>query len=251
MRRWIRSLAVAGLLVALCAPSFADAATVRVAVAANFTEAAKAIAAAFAAKTGDTAELSFGSTGTLYTQISQNAPFEVFLAADDARPKKAVAEKLAVEGTVFTYAIGKIVLYSADPDRITGAETLKAGDFDRIAIANPMTAPYGAAAIAAMKALGVYDALEPKLVQGTNIAQTFQFVATGNAELGFVALAQVAGNESGSLWELPTDLHPPIRQDAVLLETGRDSQTAKAFLTFLKGPEAAAIIRRFGYDTGD
>lgn len=251
MRRWNRSLAVAGLFVALCVPSFAIAGTVRVAVAANFTEAAKAIAAAFAAKTGDTAELSFGSTGTLYTQISQNAPFAVFLAADDARPKKAVAEKLAVEGTVFTYAIGKIVLYSADPDRVAGAETLKAGNFDRIAIANPLTAPYGAAAVAAMRALGVYDALEPKFVRGTNIAQTFQFVQTGNAELGFVALAQVAGNESGSLFEVPADLYPPIRQDAVLLENGRDSKTAKAFVAFLKGPEAAAIIRRFGYDTGD
>jgi len=251
LRRWNRSLAVAGLFVALCVPSFAVAATVRVAVAANFTEAAKAIATAFAAKTGDTAELSFGSTGTLYTQISQNAPFAVFLAADDTRPKKAVAEKLGVPGTVFTYAIGKIVLYSADPDRITGAETLKAGDFGRIAIANPLTAPYGAAAVAAMRALGVYDALEPKFVQGTNIAQTFQFVETGNAELGFVALAQVADNENGSLWEVPADLYPPIRQDAVLLENGRDSKTAKAFLDFLKGPEAAAIIRQFGYDTGN
>lgn len=251
MRRWNRSLAFAGLCIALSAPSFAVAATVRVAVAANFTEAAGAIAAAFAAKTGDTAELSFGSTGMLYTQISQNAPFEVFLAADEERPDRAVAEKLGVPGTVFTYAIGRLALYSADPGRVTGAETLKAGDFDRIAIANPLTAPYGAAAVATMKSLGVYDALEPKLVRGTNIAQTFQFVATGNAELGFVALAQVADSESGSLWEVPAGLHTPIRQDAVLLENGRDSETAKAFLDFLKGPEAATIIRRFGYDTGD
>ena len=233
---------------AVSAPALAG--STNVAVAANFTEAAKEIAAAFEAKTGDKAELSFGSTGTLYTQISQNAPFEVFLAADDSRPNKAVEDKLAVKGSVFTYAIGKIVLYSADPGLVKDGATLKAGAFDKIAIANPKTAPYGTAAVEAITKLGVYDALKSKIVEGTNIAQTFQFVETGNAELGFVALSQIAGKEGGSRWDVPGDLYAPIRQDAVLLNTGKDSAAAKAFVDFLKGPEASAIIKKYGYGTG-
>ncbi|MCB8836630.1 molybdate ABC transporter substrate-binding protein [Aurantimonas sp. VKM B-3413] len=231
-------------------PLSAHAASTSVAVAANFTEAAKEIAEAFHEKTGDTAELSFGSTGTLYAQISQAAPFDVFLAADDVRPEKAVTEGYGVKGTTFTYAIGKIVLYSADPELVMGEATLEKGAFDRIAIANPKTAPYGAAAIEAMRALNVYDELQPKIVQGTNIAQTHQFVMTGNAELGFVALSQVAGTEAGSRWEVPADLYRPIRQDAVLLKTGADNEAAQAFIDFLKGPEAGKIIARYGYGTG-
>ena len=229
-------------------PAFA--ASTNVAVAANFTEAAKEIAAAFKAKTGDTAELSFGSTGTLFTQISQSAPFEVFLAADDSRPTKAVDDGLAVKGTQFTYAIGKIVLYSADPKLVKDGETLKNGEFDKLAIANPKTAPYGTDAIEAMRKLGVYDDLKSKIVEGTNIAQAFQFVETGNAELGIVALSQIAGKDGGSRWNVPSDLYTPIRQDAVLLDTGKESATAKAFIDFLKGPEAAVVIRKYGYDTG-
>ncbi|MCF1502262.1 molybdate ABC transporter substrate-binding protein [Afifella sp. H1R] len=227
----------------------AAAAETNVAVAANFTEAAKEIAAAFKEKTGDEAALSFGSTGQLYTQISQDAPFEVFLAADDERPAKAITEGYAVEGSDFTYAIGKIVLWSTDADLVTGEDTLTSGDFDKISIANPTTAPYGAAAVEAMKALGVYDDLEPKIVQGNNIAQAFQFVQTGNAELGFVALSQIAASDEGSRWEVPADLYTPIKQDAVLLKKGEESEAAKAFLDFLKGPEAGAIIEKYGYGT--
>ena len=218
-----------------------------VAVAANFTDAANEIAKVFKEKTGHEAVLSFGSTGQLYTQITQEAPFEVFLAADDERPNKAIEEGFAVPDSQFTYAIGTLVLWSQDPDLVQGEATLKSGDFTKIAIANPEAAPYGAAAVQIMKAIGVYDQLEPKLVQGNNISQTLQFVETGNAELGFVALAQVARNADGSRWVVPEDLHDAIRQDAVLLKTGKDSEAAKAFVEFLQGPEAAAIIKEFGY----
>ncbi len=228
----------------------AQAGQTNVAVAANFTDAAKEIAQAFKAKTGDEAVLSFGSTGQLYTQISQGAPFEVFLAADDERPKKAIAAGLAVPDSAFTYATGKIVLWSQDPKLVQGAATLKNGKFDRIAIANPAVAPYGTAAVQAMRALKVYEQLEPKIVQGNNIAQTYQFVETGNAELGFVALSQVANRAEGSRWIVPGDLYDTIRQDAVLLVNGADSDTAKAFVAFLKGPEAARIMQRYGYGTG-
>jgi molybdate transport system substrate-binding protein len=218
-----------------------------VAVAANFTDAANEIAKVFKEKTGHEAILSFGSTGQLYTQITQEAPFQVFLAADDERPAKAIEEGFAVPDSQFTYAIGTLVLWSQDPELVQGEETLKSGDFTKIAIANPEAAPYGAAAVQTMEALGVYDQLEPKLVQGNNISQTLQFVETGNAELGFIALAQVARNDEGSRWVVPEDLHDTIRQDAVLLKTGEDSEAAKAFVEFLQGPEATAIIKEFGY----
>jgi molybdate transport system substrate-binding protein len=228
----------------------AQAGQTNVAVAANFTNAAKEIAQAFEDKTGDDAVLSFGSTGQLYAQISQGAPFEVFLAADDERPRKAVNEGLAVKGSEFTYATGKIVLWSEDPKLVQGTVTLENGEFEKIAIANPTAAPYGAAAVQAMRALKLYDRLEPKIVQGNNIAQTYQFVETGNAELGFVALSQVANTAEGSRWLVPRDLYDTIRQDAVLLNNGADSEPAKAFLAFLKGPEAARIMERYGYGTG-
>jgi molybdate transport system substrate-binding protein len=234
---------------ALGTASAAHADETNVAVAANFTEAATEIAEAFQQKTGHEAILSVGSTGQFYTQITQDAPFEVFLAADDERPKKAEDEGLAVPGSRFTYAIGKIVLWSKNPDFVQGEGTLKNGDFAKIAIANPTAAPYGAAAVQAMQALGVYDRLEPKIVRGNNVAQTYQFVETGNAELGFVALSQVVSANEGSRWEVPADLYEPIRQDAVLLEKGADSEAAKAFIEFLRGPEAAPIIAKYGYGT--
>jgi molybdate transport system substrate-binding protein len=236
-----------GIALALGAALPAQAAQTNVAVAANFTDAATEIAQAFKAKTGHEAILSFGSTGQFYTQITQDAPFEVFLAADDERPTKAVDEGFAVPGSQFTYAIGKLVLWSKDPDLVQGAATLKSGDFTKISIANPEGAPYGAAAVQAMKSLGVYDQLAPKIVQGNNISQAFQFVQTGNAELGFVALAQVIDDQEGSRWDVTDDLYDPIKQDAVLLKNGADSEAARAFLEFLQGPEAEAIIARFGY----
>ncbi len=222
------------------------------AVAANFTEPANEIAAAFTAATGHTVTFSFGPAGQFYTQITQGAPFEVFLSADQARPEKAESEGFAVPGSRFTYATGKLVLWSADPALIDGTgAVLGKSDLAHVALADPAAAPYGAAAVEAMKALGVYDSLAPKLVTGKSISQTHQFVATGNAPVGFVALSQVIADDKGSRWMVPQDLYTPIRQDAVLLKTGETSEAARAFLDFLKTPEARAIIVRYGYITGE
>ena len=241
------------LFLALSAATFiagsAHADSVNVAVAANFTDAATEIAAAFAEATDHEAVLSFGASGQFYTQITQGAPFEIFLSTDDVRPAQAVTEGYGVDGSVFTYAIGQLVLYSIDEGRVTGPEALE-GDFQQISIANPETAPYGKAAVETMQALGVYDALQPKIVQGQNIGQAFQFVETGNAELGFVALGQVSQTEAGSRWIVPQEHYEEIRQDAVLLKTGEDSAAAAAFIDFLKGDEASAIIEKYGYALG-
>ncbi len=225
----------------------ASAADINVAVAANFTEPAKEIAAAFKQKTGHTAVLSFGASGPFYSQITQGAPFQVFLSADDARPKKLVEDGLAVSESRFTYAIGKLVLWSKTPNLVNGEATLKNASFAKLSICNPTAAPYGAAAVEAMKSIGVYEAMKPKLVEGASITQAYQFVETGNAELGFVALSQLAGNEAGSRWLVPQELYPPIRQDAVLLKSAADNEAARAFIGFLKGPEARAIIEKYGY----
>ena len=242
-------LAVLALATALSALP-ARAGEVKVAVAANFTQAVKDIGALFEAATGHKAILSFGSTGQLYTQISKGAPFEVFLAADRTRPEKAGAEGFAVASTRFTYATGRIVLYSKDPKLVEGPRTLTLGKFTKVAIANPVTAPYGAAAVAAMQALGAYDALKGKLVRGNNIAQTHQFVESGNAELGFVALSQIAGHDSGSRWIVPENLHSLIAQDAILLTAGKDNPAARAFLRFLGGAEANRVKEKLGYGVG-
>ena len=252
LHRSLHTLAAAALAVtsALALTTAARADEIKVAVAANFTQAMKEIGAQFEAKTGHKVIFSFGSTGQLYTQISQGAPYQVFLAADQKRPAKAVAADLAVKGSRFTYATGAIVLYSADKGLVTGADTLKAAKFAKIAIANPKTAPYGAAAMAAMKKLGVYDALKPKIVEGNNIAQTFQFVKSGNAELGFVALSQVARSNAGSRWVVPADLYATIAQDAVLLKAGEHSAAARAFLIFLGGKAANGVKTKYGYGAG-
>lgn len=238
---------VVGLAIAAAFGGHAVAAQTNVAVAANFTEPAKEIAAAFKQKTGHEAVLSFGASGQFYTQIVQDAPFQILLSADDERPKKLVSDGLGVAESRFTYAIGKLVLWSKSPDLVKGEATLKAGGFAKLSIANPTAAPYGAAAIETMKALGVYDALQPKIVQGNSIAQAFQFIDTGNAELGFVALSQLAGNTAGSRWLVPENLYAPILQDAVLLKKGASNEAATAFMTFLKGPEARAVIEKYGY----
>lgn len=224
-----------------------QAAETHVAVAANFTEAAKELAAAFKTKTGDEAVLSFGSSGQLYTQITQAAPFDILLSADDERPRKAVAEGFGVEGSTFTYAVGKLVLWSKDAALVSGAETLQAGHFNTLSIANPTAAPYGAAAIETLKHLKLYDTLQGKIVQGSSISQAYQFVETGNAELGFVALAQLAGVSGGSRWLVPQEDYTPIRQDAVLLKSAAANPVATAFLAFLKSDEGHAIIARYGY----
>jgi molybdate transport system substrate-binding protein len=237
----------AGLCVIALACGAAFAGETHVAVAANFTDAAKEMAAAFKQKTGHDAVLSFGSSGQFYTQISQDAPFEILLSADEERPKKLIADGLAVADSRFTYAIGKLVLWSRDPKLVTGEETLKNAAFSKLSITNPVAAPYGAAAVETMKSLKLYDMLKPKLVEGANITQAFQFVATGNADLGFVALSQLTGTDAGSRWMVPQNLYAPIRQDAVLLKKGADNAASTGFMTFLKGPEAAAIIAKYGY----
>lgn len=233
---------------ALAGAGAAHAGDTNVAVAANFTEPAKEIAQRFASKTRHRAALSFGATGQFYTQITQAAPFQVFLSADQATPKKLVDDGFAVADSLFTYAIGKLVLFSANAALVTGEQTLRDAQFNKIAIADPATAPYGAAAVAAMKALGVYDALAGRIVQGSNIAQAYQFVDTGNAELGFVALSQVIGRPGGSRWVVPANLYSAIRQDAVLLRSGADNEAAEAFLEFMKGAEAAKVIEKYGYE---
>ena len=237
------------ILIALAAAAPGHAAETIVAVAANFTEPAKEIAAAFTKATGDTAVLSFGASGAFYTQISHGAPFEVFLSADAERPKKAEAEGFAVPGSRFTYAVGRLVLYSATPGLVDAkGAVLKGGGFAHLAIADPAAAPYGQAAVETLKALKLYDTLAPKIVQGSSITQAYQFVATGAAELGFVAASQVVTVTGGSRWLVPEADHAPIVQDAVLLKTGAANPAAAKFMTFLKGAEAVAIIKRYGYE---
>jgi molybdate transport system substrate-binding protein len=248
----VRRLIVAAFisLWAVGAPTSVLAEEVTVAVAANFTEPAKEIAAAFEKASGDKVTLSFGSSGQFYTQIANGAPFEVLLSADADRPTKAEQAGLAVAGTRFTYAVGRLVLWSptAGLDDAHGA-VLRGGGFSKLAIADPAAAPYGLAAIQTLKALSIYDQVKPKIVQGSSIAQAFEFVKTGNAELGFVALSQVIAETGGSRWLVPESDHEPITQQAVLLKPGATSKGARGFLTFLKGAQATAIIRRFGYAT--
>ncbi|RYU60550.1 molybdate ABC transporter substrate-binding protein [Methylolobus aquaticus] len=239
------------LLASLTFGAEALAATVQVAVASNFAGPMELIAAAFEKSTGHKTAVSTGATGKFYAQIQNAAPFEVLLAADDTTPAKIEAEGLAVPGSRFTYAIGKLVLWSAKPGFVDkDGMVLKKGKFAHLALANPKTAPYGAAAVEVLNHLGLFKALEPKFVQGENIAQTQQFVATGNAELGFIAKSQVVKDgklTGGSAWMVPEKLHEPIRQDAVLLAKGKDNPAAIALLAYLKSEPAKAIIQSFGY----
>lgn len=225
----------------------ATAAEVKVAVAGNFIATAEDLAQAFEAQTGDDLILSAGATGALYAQISQGAPFEVFLAADNERPLQAVDEGFAVGGTVFTYALGTLVLYSPTLDLSSGIRLLQSGAFEHLAIADPRTAPYGTAAVFALRVLGIYDAVAPKLVIGESVAQALLFVESGSAEVGFVALSQVIAEPEERHWPVPAGLYRPIRQDAVLLKAGERNLAATAFLTFLKGEEAQVIMAKYGY----
>jgi molybdate transport system substrate-binding protein len=246
---WIRRAALAALATLLLAAP-ALAADVNVAVAANFTAPANEIAAAFAEVTGDKAVLSFGASGQFYTQIANGAPYQVFLSADAERPAKAEQAGLGVPGTRFTYAVGKLVLWSKTPGLVDpNGAVLAKGGFAKLAIADPTAAPYGLAAVQTLNRLGLYAALQPKIVQGASITQALQFVDTGAAELGFVALSQVIGQPGGSRWLVPEADHDPIVQQAVLLKTGADNPAAKAFVAFLKGPRAKAIIEKYGYAT--
>ena len=239
-------LAAAALMLG-AAPVFA--ADTQVAVAANFTAPAKEIAAAFTAKTGHHAILSFGSSGQFYTQISHGAPFDVFLSADPDRPKRAEQDGYGIPGSRFTYALGRIVLWSTTPGLVDdNGAVLSRGTFNKLSIADPAVAPYGVAAVQTMKKLGVYPRLQSKIVKGSSITQAYDFVHTGAAEVGFVALSQVINDPTGSRWLVPATDYAPIDQQAILLWTGDKNPAARAFIAFLKGPEARQIIKSYGYE---
>jgi len=229
----------------------ARAGEVQVAVAANFAQPMARIGEAFTIATGHTLKVSIGSTGKFYSQIASGAPFEVLLAADDDTPARLVKEGHAMAGTQFTYAIGKLVLWSATPGLVDDkGVVLSSHKFQHIAIANPKLAPYGAAAYEVLNARGVADTLAPKVVLAESIAQAYQFVSTGNAEIGFVALSQVAvpGKPvQGSYWIVPSRLYGEIRQDAVLLKAGEANPAARALLAYLKSEPARQVITSFGY----
>jgi molybdate transport system substrate-binding protein len=235
-------------LAAPVTPSLARAADVKVAVAANFSDAARDLATAFNKQTGNTVTLSVGASGAFLTQIEQGAPFEVFLSADTDRPARLEADGYGVAGTRFTYARGALVLWSATPGFVDDkGAVLAGGHFEHISIADPASAPYGTAAIETLKSLRLYDRLSTKIVKGTSIAQAYTFIDSGSAELGFVALSQVIRTAKGSMWRVPENLHSPIEQQAILLTPGRNDPAAHAWLAFLKSPAAAAIIRSYGY----
>jgi len=238
------------LLLAALVTGMAHAGKAHIAVASNFVAPMKALAAQFERETGHTLALSSGATGKFYAQIKHGAPFDVLLAADDETPARLLREGEA--STRFTYAIGRLALWSAKPELIDGTDAvLKQNRFRRLAIANPKLAPYGAAASEVVSRLGLADAIQGKFVIGENIAQTYQFVASGNAELGFVALSQVMQDgrlTGGSVWIVPAALHTVIRQDAVLLKHGENNAAARALLDYLKTPAAQTLIRSYGYD---
>ena len=222
-----------------------------VAVASNFTAPIKAISKSFEDETGYKVKLALGSSGKLYSQIRNMAPFHIFLSADQTKPALLEQDSFAVPGSRFTYATGTLALWSPRENYINEELTImKSGSFSKLAIANPKTAPYGAAALQTIEALELSDVVLPKLIRGENVAQTFQFVWSGNADIGFIALSQIKLDgklRKGSVWIVPEDLHTPIRQDAQLLSHGRDNSVATAFLAFLKSEKAISIMSRFGY----
>ncbi len=228
------------------------AAETQVAVAANFAEPIKAIAAVLEKTSGHKLKITVGSTGRLYAQIRNGAPFDVLLAADTKTPAQLEADGLAQPGTRFTYATGKLVLWSADAAKVDAqGAVLKSNGLRKLAIANPKTAPYGAAAVEVIDKLGLAATLSPKLVQGESIGQAYNFAYTGNAETAFVAMSQVLEGgrlKSGSMWVVPQHLYAPIRQDAVLLKTGAGNEAANALMKLLQSPNIKTLIRSYGYD---
>lgn len=243
---------VCGVMVTWFCLACAWAAEVKVAVAANFAAPMQKLARVFEQETGHKILLALGSTGGFYAQIKHGAPFDILLAADDETPLKIEQEGLGVAGYRFTYAIGKLVLWSRQPGLVDDkGEVLRRGQFQRLAIANPKLAPYGAAAVEVLTHLGLLQAVQAKWVQGENIAQTYQFIATENVPLGFVALSQVMSDgqiQSGSAWVVPSHLHAPIQQDAVLLNKGRDNMAAQALMRFLRSDKVRSYIRASGYE---
>lgn len=246
--KFIKKILVACLLVFT---GLLQAAEVSVAVAANFTAPMKQIAAAFANETGHQARLSFGATGKFYAQIQHGAPFEILLAADAATPARLVEEGMGIAETHFTYARGSLVLWSLQEGLIDAEATiLRQGNYQKLAIANPRLAPYGAAAMEVLQKLGLREQATNRLVQGENIGQTYQFAYSGNAELGFVALSQVMKDgklQQGSAWIVPQELYTPILQNAVLLQNGKDNTAARELLEFLQGQQARDIMHSYGY----
>jgi molybdate transport system substrate-binding protein len=240
---------LAAAIVFSTASAWAD--EVQVAVASNFAKPLEEIGSKFKAATGHEIKVSAGATGKLYTQIENGAPFEVFISADSKTPKKLVEAKQAEADSQFTYAFGTLVVWSSKDGYVDDkGDVLKKGEFQHLAIANPKTAPYGEAGMAVMEKLGLTAAITPKLVQGENITQTYDFVSTGNAELGFVALSQVSKDgklKSGSAWQVPQEMYQPLAQDAVLLSKGKDNAAAKALLDYLKGEDAQAVMTSYGY----
>jgi molybdate transport system substrate-binding protein len=233
-------------------PSQVAAAEVTVAVASNFAAPMQAIAQDFQRASGHKVVLAFGATGQLYAQIRNGAPFAILLSADNETPTKLESEGLAVAGSRFTYATGRLVLWSKRPGFVDAqGEVLRSGQFARIAIANPKLAPYGAAAMEALTTMGLRERMAPKLVEGSNISQTYQFVASGNAQLGLVAMSQVYESgqlREGSAWVMPATLHAPILQDAVLLLPGKNQPAAAALIQYLQSDKAKAVVRAFGYE---
>ena len=243
----IRLLLLPCLLVA-CLARAEDA---RVAVAANFAPVAQQLAAQYAQAGGGRVEIVAGGTGKLLAQIAQGAPFDALLAADEASAEQLVREGRGVRGSTFVYATGRLALWSADARRVRGPETLRDADVRRIAVAHPVLAPYGAAARQTLATLGLLDAVSSRLVTGENIAQTHQFVASGNAEIGFVAWSQVVRDGAvvqGSAWLVPSTMHAPLRQAAVLLVRGADNSVVRGFLDYLRAPSSVALMRRYGYE---
>lgn len=238
------------LAMTVCASTFAG--EVQVAVAANFTAPMNTIAAGFENATGHKVVAAYGATGQFYAQIKNGAPFDVFLAADDTTPARLESEEAIKEGTRFTYATGKLALWSPQAGYVDDqGAVLKKNDFAHLAIANPKTAPYGLAATQVIAKFGLTDALAPKIVQGQSISQAYQFVSSNNAQLGFVALSQIYKDgklAEGSAWIVPANLHDPIRQDAVILKKGAANPVAQAFIDYLKSPQAAEVIRSYGYE---
>ena len=246
MKRFLLSLIFFSLAVT---PALAE--QVLVAVAANFVPPFREVAMEFEKTTGHTVQVASGSSGNFYAQIKNGAPFDVFFSADNERPKLLEDEGLGVKGNRFTYAIGRLVLWSPDPNLVKGEDTLRVESFKHLAIANPKTAPYGVAAMQAMQKLGVWESLQPRLVMGENLGQTMGFIESGNAELGFLALSQVLDPKmkgKGGRWDVPIILHEPIQQDVVLLTKGKDNPAAKALMEFMGKLQATAIIERYGYE---
>lgn len=229
----------------------ARAEEVFVAVAANFIQPMQKIAAAFEQDSGHKTKLAFGSTGSFYAQIRSGAPFQMLLAADDKTPQRLEQDGLGVAGTRYTYAVGRLVLWSRQPGLVDAqGQVLAQGRFDKLALANPELAPYGAAAVQTLGKLTLLESLRPRFVLGENIGQAYQFVATGNVALGFVALAQVYEDgriKEGSGWVVPESMHTPIRQDAILLQRGAGNAAAVALLQYLRGARARTIIQSYGY----